>query len=891
MTNPTRSTTVLTLALLLAGPCAMADTTDFAEARAKRRAFRDAFMQQVLAEKDGHPMVYALAGLYTHEDAAGANERLRTTLRELAGEEGQLSVEEAVRAKWSMRGWLRIYYLFCEGSAFFPGRLEADVQANLREMFFLYGCGKSTLKRADLKNIWHIQGSENHDIMDLSNAYLALQAVAKLPQYKDRKLPDGHTPAEHVRAWEAYYTLYTLERAKNGLFVEISPTYGKWFVGEFVNMYDFAEAASVRQGMEKLLHLMWADWAVDQLNGVRGGGKTRCYQGGYSQNGGGDSWDRLARDLMGMERWYWNSSGGLSTLALATSRYELPDVVLDLAYGKGAFEPFVYQSMRPAKELPSPRGRYVLDPQGGGIIRYSYCTPDYIMGSWMVDTRTSYAAIHTQNRWQGVIFPTGTGARVYPQSLGLGNRKTYNQHVAVQHRNVMLVATHPKAKQTGQMRVYFPRDIHERLVEKDGWLIAHEGGAWLGVKFISSKSGAPGKNYEFRQADPSQRKESSRNDNPDARWLWPTEDKPPVVFVGSRQTTHKSLDDFVAYLASHEYGITQGVATCTFTDDTGARTRLELGGALPVPRINGKPVNLTPRKVFDSPYLSADHGSGVVTVQKGDRKLTLDFNQHASTTKTGPTVTKPIINTKEQKVFDQVEAATEWQPMFTDPCTGNWKEGWFLDGEVGTVTTGPDGMTLTAGPEFKNDAHHMVLWTKQSFEGDLKIEYDYTRLDRENRCVTILYIQATGSGQDAYATDITKWNELRKVPAMRTYYDHMNTYHLSYAAFGNKGDSTTSYIRARRYMPHKSGLKGTDLEPDYFSDTLFATGVKHHITVIKKDRDLFMRVENPDEVVYCHMANPKLPPIMEGRIGLRHMFTRSARYQNIRISTPAKKDH
>ncbi len=198
-------------------------------------------------------------------------------------------------------------------------------------------------------------------------------------------------------------------------------------------------------------------------------------------------------------------------------------------------------------------------------------------------------------------------------------------------------------------------------------------------------------------------------------------------------------------------------------------------------------------------------------------------------------------------------------------------------------------MTLTAGPEFKNDAHHMVLWTKESFEGDVKIEYDYTRLDNENRCVNILFIQATGSGDGPFATDITKWNDLRKVPAMRTYYDNMHTYHLSYAAFDNDGKATQSYIRGRRYMPLKSGLKGTDLEPDYYSDTLFAKGVKHHITVIKKDRELLMRVENPEEVVYCRMVNSTLPPVTEGRIGLRHMFTRSARYENFTISTPQKK--
>ena len=237
----------------------------------------------------------------------------------------------------------------------------------------------------------------------------------------------------------------------------------------------------------------------------------------------------------------------------------------------------------------------------------------------------------------------------------------------------------------------------------------------------------------------------------------------------------------------------------------------------------------------------------------------------------------------EQELFAAADSRA-WNNIFSDSCTGDWKDNWFLDGKVGKVTTGPDGMTLTAGPEFQNDAHHMVLWTHDVFEGDLKIEYEYTRLDDETRCVNILYIQATGSGMDPYAEDIAEWNELRRVPAMRSYFDNMNTYHISYAAFPNDED-TTSYIRARRYMPHQTGLQGTELVPDYFPTGLFQTGVPHKITVIKLDRHIFMRVENPQQTSYFHLSNTNLPPILNGRIGLRHMFTRSARYSNFRVST------
>ncbi|MEK6234806.1 MAG: hypothetical protein N2C14_08845 [Planctomycetales bacterium] len=61
-------------------------------------------------------------------------------------------------------------------------------------------------------------------------------------------------------------------------------------------------------------------------------------------------------------------------------------------------------------------------------------------------------------------------------------------------------------------------------------------------------------------------------------------------------------------------------------------------------------------------------------------------------------------NQTEEDAFAEASAA-KWREVFFDQAAGDWKERWFLDGEVGKVTTGPDGMVLTAGPEFKNDAH------------------------------------------------------------------------------------------------------------------------------------------------------------------------------------------
>ena len=152
--------------------------------------------------------------------------------------------------------------------------------------------------------------------------------------------------------------------------------------------------------------------------------------------------------------------------------------------------------------------------------------------------------------------------------------------------------------------------------------------------------------------------------------------------------------------------------------------------------------------------------------------------------------------------------------------------------------------------------------------------------------MTILYVQATGGGEDPYVTDIAKWSELRTVPAMRRYFDHMNTYHISYAAFNNNNDDPNEdYIRARRYMPlKKRGLKGTELKPDFARTGLFATGVPHRITVIKRGKTLSMRVQNDQADETFRWTNDTLPGIAEGRIGLRHMFTRGARYRDFRVT-------
>lgn len=238
--------------------------------------------------------------------------------------------------------------------------------------------------------------------------------------------------------------------------------------------------------------------------------------------------------------------------------------------------------------------------------------------------------------------------------------------------------------------------------------------------------------------------------------------------------------------------------------------------------------------------------------------------------------------TAEADAFKDVNNLS-WKIAFEDDFTKSWQKKWFMDGEQSYITQNNVGMDYFAGNEAYNDAGHTVLWTKKNFAGDIKIEYDFTRIDTSSLGVNILYILATGSCKGSYKKDISKWKALRKVPAMKEYFNHMNTYHLSYAAFSfNKNEP--EYLRARRYMPETDkGLKGTALSPEYENNGLFATGVKHHITVIKTGDNLYMKVVNASQTRLFWFDTSNFPPIKSGRIGLRQMWTRASNYANFKI--------
>ncbi len=237
--------------------------------------------------------------------------------------------------------------------------------------------------------------------------------------------------------------------------------------------------------------------------------------------------------------------------------------------------------------------------------------------------------------------------------------------------------------------------------------------------------------------------------------------------------------------------------------------------------------------------------------------------------------------------FQQLRDDDRWHLSFRDAGTRRWQSKWFLDGTRAEIRPTPEGMVFTAGPVEGDDACHAVLWTKPSFEGAVKIEYDYTRLDARTKWVNILYIQASGIGTGPFHPDITAWNHLRIIPSMRTYFQNMRALHLSYAAFGGANtEADNDYLRVRRYpVDSTTTFRQTKVPPAYFKTNLFKPGVTYHLTIIKTDQQLFLQVKGSDRTKLFHWDITTHSALPAGRIGLRHMYTRAARYANFKVHT------
>ncbi|NND04906.1 MAG: hypothetical protein HKN87_00880 [Saprospiraceae bacterium] len=568
-----------------------------------------------------------------------------------------------------------MYYAFGAKSKRFPGRLYPETEKALLELLWKKVKYKNDIHLAR-ESTWWMVGSENHDIVAKVSNLLSSQIFMNEKDFKDRVYPDlgtgageeywfhhmygkdrlrgphgrannkdgkEYTAADHYNEWVKYFDEFFTERAKKGFFLEMASFgYMAVTVSYLTDIYDLCDDKKLKQKAEDFLDVVWTDWAQEQLLGVRGGAKTREKIG-----------TRWADSMYRFARFYSGGDGSSSThfFAQLLSDYEWKPIIWHIALDREGRGEFAAISRQPGEEegtMPRPMGteRSMICDTEARFVRYSWITPDYIMGCQMDHPLAIHSHLSIQNRWQGVTFKGENGPRIFPSTLKTNDSGEHTLFAngytrCVQNENVMIVQQsrgftivnpdwYPNKSRANLDYGVYIGNKHDRIVEKEGWVFVEHGDAFLGVKPVMGEY-AEGWTILKDEASPGNESEvisDSYEWDKDRNLIHLKDKYAGVIFESSRRTHYNSLEDFIAAILKNpvtlEKTVVPGFHVLKYESLKGTEFYFNLANN-EIPMVNGEYINYTPDMVFDSPYLKSKYKSGIVKIRKDGQEQVLDF--------------------------------------------------------------------------------------------------------------------------------------------------------------------------------------------------------------------------------------------------------------------------
>lgn len=501
------------------------------------------------------------------------------------------------------------------------GRLDSATENAAYELMWLWVKENSKSSEAVIHDdYWFVWGSENHHVKRFATCWAFSLLLSKDARYRDRRYDDGQGVVDHLNAWTAFASDYLSQRARRGLFIEAGSQYNVDSLRAIHDLYDLSDDAELKRRAGMFLTLYWASWAEEQINGVQGGGKAREYP---KWSLGGDS-------VLEHLSWFYFGMGKELTpeaddgeIAFLLSGYRVPAVVLDIALdvkNRGNYEIRQWPLGLAVPGYYTPPN-YHIDTKGGRILRYSYCTPSFILGTLMDESRpeADWTRISSQNRWQGVIFSGDIDARIFPVPAATDDAgkldksaSSYNSFWSAQSKGTLVTQKLKTGLHVGPMRVWFSHAGLTQRTESQGWVFTVAPDAYAAVRIVSGAS-----HWES----------DSKGD-----WLVGDDEFSPVLMEVAQKSDVGDFNAFQEKVLSHPVKFKEKILE--YTSLAGDAFTFHADYRQP-PRINGKPVDYAPPQAsLRSPFVSDDWNSGVVTLKKDSRRLTLDFNGTAEGKKT-----------------------------------------------------------------------------------------------------------------------------------------------------------------------------------------------------------------------------------------------------------------
>jgi len=633
-------------------------------------------VEETLSDPRAWHVFKLISPLYKGEDLEATNESIIEWTKTIdEGPNGNWTLMANSTANWLLLG-------FGSKGRIAPNRLTPEAERVLLDYYWKHCELKNDIATAR-HSTWWVTGSENHDINFKMGNLLSSQIFMHEPDYRDRIYPDlgrmqgygyggggtfraGKVPpkeklgggnykdgkkynaADHYQAWVSFWKEFLAERARHGFFIEHNAAGYMLHTQRFLHeIYAWSDDAELRKQARMFMDLVWAQWAQDQILGITGGACSRG-EAGYSR-------------MSGMSAFFLGGPTG-DAVAYAFSDYQWPREVWETVLGRRQMGEYAFVSRKPneAQDLwPQPPGTeytMIVRPDSR-LVRYSWATPDYVLGTRMDHPDALYH--HLGGASAGLTFATTPDATI--------NWLAGGPYVAVQDRGVALVQA--KKSIRFQHPAWFPGytwtpmaltipfglDI-DVIEEQDGWVFVQEGNAYAAFRIVypaeetiqeGAKKGrlmavpigfdedgfglfspepAP---YTWMAPDPNKPKIIQAQT---ARTIEAKAEYAALIVEVSRKPHHASLEAFKKDVLDNPLKLKQVIAgryILTYKGCGPEAKELELNCAnQQSPKIGGEVLTYD-CPTFDSPWLQGATGSGVITLTGplSGEKLVLDFNK------------------------------------------------------------------------------------------------------------------------------------------------------------------------------------------------------------------------------------------------------------------------
>jgi len=513
-------------------------------------------------------------------------------------------------------------------------------------------------------NIWRLHLSDNHNMVRKAIYYCTSMLMKDDPLWQGKLYDDGTTAQQHYDVLSKFLPEYFRQAAMNGVQVEFaSPTYSGLYLMGIFTIRDCADSANVRLMASKYLDLYFTDVAQETLNGIRGGAAVRSYKdsSSYYFKSSKLSYYNWLFSGLPADTTFTSGNSPFDLIPGCITDYRLPVPALNLYTDTQSRGDFEYVSSRPG------RGTWV-HPEGGelwytiefpaAIRRSTYITPVFTIGTFTLDESLGYTQITNQNHWMGIIGGDGYSSRVYVQAEPRGSdlRTGYQDLQAVGSKGAAIIRRNLNISELnslgGQRRLQiFFSETFGYNYDGSGWLFAQnsDASAYLAVRAVHKTAG-PAYSFTYDYV--------AKGD-----WVTVGNLNADIIIDVRKASDYTSFQSFKNDILDNQIAWSQTGDMLTYTSCYGESLSMYSDARLPL--INSATADLNPPQVYSSPYLQADSGSRIITIndQYGN-EVELDFG-YCLSYKPGDLNTDCYVD-----IIDLSILASQWMQC-NDPLNAN----------------------------------------------------------------------------------------------------------------------------------------------------------------------------------------------------------------------------